>query len=100
MLVENNKPYIAVFKLGSGEEFICRVLEETSTQYVVSKALILAQTSKGIQFVPIMMLADPEKDVIIPKPVIVGQPSAEIQSQYESLVTGIALPASRSIIQA
>ena len=99
MLIENKEPYIAIFKLGSGEEFICRVIKERTDEYVVFKPLTLAQTSKGLQFVPIMMLADLEKNVIIPKPVIVGQPSDEIRSQYESIVSGIALPAARSIIQ-
>jgi len=100
MLVENNKPYIAIFKLASGEEFVCRVVEERTNEYVVLKPLTLGQTSKGLQFIPIMMLADLEKNVIIPKPVIVGEPSSEIRSQYESLVSGIALPTARSIIQA
>lgn len=100
MLIQKQKelPYIAALKLSSGEEFICKVVDETVTSYIVTKPLTLGQTAQGVQFVPIMMLADPDKEVIIPKPVIVGQPAPGIESQYESITTGIALPQKSSII--
>lgn len=92
-------PYIAVFKLSSGEEFICKVVEETDSTYVVSNPLTLGQSAQGVQFMPIMMLADPDKNIEVPKPVIVGTPQSNIESQYESLTSGIALPSKGSIIK-
>ena len=101
MLVSKQKtPYVSILKMPSGEEFICKVVEETDTHYVVSKPLTLGQTAKGIQFIPILMLADPEKNVTIPKPVIVGIPDPKTESQYESMTSGIALPQKSSILQA
>jgi hypothetical protein len=99
MLQQKQKevPYIGIFKLGSGEEFVCKVLQETANAFIVSKPLTLGQTQKGVQFVPILMLADPDKSITIPKPVIEGEPSPELISQYESITTGIALPQKSAI---
>ncbi len=91
-------PYIAIFKLGSGEEFVCKVIAETMVSYTVSKPLTIGQTASGVQFVPILMLADPDKPVVIPKPVIQGEAPATLESQYESITTGIALPKKSAII--
>lgn len=91
-------PYISVLKMPSGEEVICRVVEETTTHYVVSKPLTLGQTAQGVRFIPVLMMADPEKNVEIPKPLIVGTPASEMESQYESITTGIAIPAKSGII--
>lgn len=100
MLIQSRKetPYTAIFKLGSGEEFICKVMNETDDFYSVTKPLTLGQTQQGVQFIPLLMLADPDKSVEIPKPVIIGIPGTEVESQYESLVTGIALPKKSKII--
>lgn len=100
MLLQKQKelPYVAVFKLSSGEEFICKVVDETETSYSVTKPLSLGQTAKGVQFIPALMLADPEKPISIPKPVIHGEVPPDLESQYESITTGIALPKKSAII--
>ena len=99
LLQKKGTPYISVLKMPSGEEFICKVVNETDTHYVVSKPLTLGQTAQGVSFIPVLMLADPDKNVEIPKPVIVGIPSTEMESRYESLTSGIALPQKSSIIK-
>lgn len=99
-MLKQTQPYITIMKMMSGEEFICKVISETSTEYVVSKPLTLGQTQQGVQFIPVMMLADPDKHVTIPKPVIIGVPTLDMESKYESITTGIALPAKSSIIKA
>jgi hypothetical protein len=38
------------------------------------------------------MMADPDKVVIVPKPVVIGEPSGQLQSQYEQATSSIALP--------
>ena len=95
---QQTTPYIAIFKLSSGEELVCKVVNEDAVSYTVSKPLTIGQTPKGVQFVPVLMLADPDKHVTIPKPVICGTPTSELESQYESVTTGIALPQKSSII--
>lgn len=100
MLINKPKqtPYIAVLRLTTGEEIVCKVVEETAMSYVVSKPLTLGQTAQGVQFVPFMMLADSEKHIVIPKPVIYGEVPPKLESQYESITSGIALPEKSSII--
>lgn len=91
-------PYIGTFKLSSGEEFICKVVEETDTSYAVLKPLCLVSTQQGVQFAPLLLLGSPDERVHIPKPVIHSLPAESQISQYESMTSGIALPKKSSII--
>ena len=100
MLTQKQKelPYIAVFKMGNGEEFIAKVVDETLTGFSVIKPLTLGQTAEGIRFVPVLMLADPEKPISIPKPIISAEPAPGLLQQYETAISGIALPKKSSIV--
>lgn len=91
-------PYVGVFKLASGEEFIGKVVEETAVMYIVSKPRCLVNTERGLQFAPLMMLGDPNDDVFVPKPVIYSKPNEPLLNQYESSISVIALPKKSSII--
>jgi hypothetical protein len=92
-------PYIAVFKLSTGDEFLTKVLEITDTEYVVSKPLTIVSTEQGWRFVPLVMMADIDADIRLPKNlVIVSKPQAELESQYQAAVSGIVLPKTSSII--
>ena len=93
-------PYIGVFKLQTGEEFIGKVVEETMTSITVIKPLTVVNTQQGAQFVPVMFMVDQDKPVIFPKPLIKGEPSEAVVTQYESLISGIALPAKQGILMA
>jgi hypothetical protein len=99
LIQKKSNPYITVLKMPSGEEFICKVVDENDTHYFVSKPLTLGQTPQGVSFIPLLMLADIDKNIEIPKPVIIGIPSQEMVSKYESLTSGIALPQKSSIIK-
>jgi len=94
MLTQKQKdiPYIGVFKVGSGEEFIAKVVDETMIAYRVEKPLCMVATDTGLRFAPFLMMADPDKVVIVPKPVVIGEPSGQLQSQYEQATSSIALP--------
>jgi len=92
-------PYIGIFKLGSGEEFIGKVIDETITSYTITKPLTIVQVpGQGPQFAPVLMMADGDKPITFPKPLITGIPSAALETQYESITSGIALPQKSSII--
>ena len=91
-------PYIGVFKLNSGEEFIAKVVDETMVSLTVSKPLCMVPTERGYQFAPLMMMADLDANVQIPKPVMQGKPNDQLLNQYESATSGIALPQKSSII--
>jgi hypothetical protein len=94
MLAQKPKetPYIAIFKTGSGEEFIGKVVEETMLSYNVLSPLCMVATDKGFQFAPFMMMANGEEPVSIPKPIITGRPDKKLEAQYEQILSPIALP--------
>jgi len=84
-------PYIGIFKTQAGEEFIGKVVDENATEYQVKSPLCMVATDKGFQFAPFIMMADPEKPVIVPKPIITGVPASKLQEQYEQAITPIQL---------
>lgn len=91
-------PYIGVFKLGSGEEFIAKVVNETETDITVTKPLCMVPTERGLSFAPLFMMGDMEAPVSLPKPIIQTKANEQLVSQYETSTTGIVLPKKSSII--
>jgi len=84
-------PYIGLFKVGTGEEFIARVTEETSDYIKVEKPLCMVGTDQGLRFAPFLMMADPDKSIMIPKPLISAEPASALQKQYEQATSTIVL---------
>lgn len=84
-------PYIAVFKIASGEEFIGEIIDETMMAYKVKKPLCMVPTEKGFQFAPFMLMADTESYVQVPKPVIIASPAKNLKASYEQATSPIAL---------
>ena len=95
---QNTVPYVGVFKIASGEEFIGRVVAESATMYTISKPLCMVGTDKGFQFAPFIMMGNMDADVELPKPVIHTEPNTQILDQYETATSPIALPKKSSII--
>jgi hypothetical protein len=95
---QNTVPFVGVFKIASGEEFIGNVVAETATSYTVSKPLCMVGTDKGFQFAPFIMMGDMDADVEIPKPVIQTTPNKMIEEQYVTSTSVIAMPKKNSII--
>lgn len=91
-------PFIGVFKLATGEEFIAKVVEETMLGYKVEKPLCMVQAERGLAFAPLMMMADSTKSINIPKPVITATPAPELAAKYEGATSTIALPKKSGII--
>jgi hypothetical protein len=101
MLVQKKEAsYIRVFKLSTGEEIIAGVIEETTAAIMIKHPLQMVMGQKGPQFAPFMMMADPGKTVSLNRSLIVATttPVVELEGQYESITTGIALPQKSSII--
>ena len=91
-------PYIGIFKLGSGEEFITKVVEETIMGFTIFKPLCMVPTEKGLQFAPLVMMGDIEAKVFLPKPVINTVPNQQLLEQYESAISPIIVPKKSAII--
>jgi len=85
-------PYIAIFKTGSGEEFIAKVIDETMIAFTIRSPLCMVSTEQGMRFAPYMMMADPDKPINVPKPVTTGVPPLKLEEQYEQVLSPIALP--------
>lgn len=102
MLTQKQKetPYIGVFKLSTGEEIITNVVDETATSFMIKNPLCMVPTQKGYQFAPLLMMADADKPVSLNKALVVAStlPVVELEGQYESITTGIALPQKSKII--
>jgi hypothetical protein len=84
-------PYFSVFKTGAGEEFIGKVVEETMMAYHVKTPLCMVATQQGFQFAPFIMMADPEKFIVVPKPAITAVPAPKLLEQYEQAISPIQL---------
>lgn len=100
LLQKQTTPYIRVFKLVTGEEIITKVTKEDEKNYTIEKPLQMAMTQRGLQFAPVAMMMDPDKSIELSKEKIVfqGPPVSELENQYESATTGIALPQKSGII--
>jgi hypothetical protein len=100
MLKQTQKqiPYIQVFKTGSGEEFIATVVEETMLNYTITNPLCMVQVDNRLQFAPFMMMADPKRGIVVPKPIITANAAPDLEVQYESITSGIAMPKKQAII--
>ena len=97
-MIKQSTPYTAIFKTNSGEEFIANVVEENSNSFIVEKPLCMIAAGNGLQFAPFMMMADPDKAVTVPKPVITASPAGSLESQYEQAISKIVLPKKSAII--
>lgn len=102
LLQKQTTPYIRIFKLVTGEEIITKVTGEDDKNYTIDKPLQMGMGQRGFQFAPVVIMMDPDRPLELPKDKIIlqGPPVAEIESQYESMTTGIALPTKSSIIKA
>lgn len=102
MLLEKQKdtPYIGIFKLSTGEEIITQVISYTPTDYTIKNPLCMVATAQGYQFAPVLIMAEPGKPIELDKSLTVmrGFPGIELEGQYESALSGIALPKKSSII--
>jgi hypothetical protein len=100
MLVQKQKnlPYIGIFKTQSGEELIAKVVEETMIAFTIEKPLCMVMGERGLQFAPFLMMADMEKPITLPKPMISATPQFSIEEQYESVTSKIVVPKKSSII--
>jgi hypothetical protein len=102
MLAQKQKdtPYIGLFKLSTGEEVIATVVEDTPLAFMIKNPLCMVATQKGYQFAPWLMMADASKVIPLNKALVVTNttPIVELEGQFESITTGIALPQKSSII--
>lgn len=84
---------VVSMKLITGEEIITKLIEETATEFKVSKPLVLSVGQQGMGMIPMMFTVDPEKDLKILKSsvVVISNTDKQFANQYLQGTTGIAM---------
>lgn len=94
MLKQTQKelPYIGIFKVMTGEEFVAKVLDDNMFGYTIEKPLCLVATERGTQFAPFMMMNDPDKAIALNKSAVVATsvPQGKLRDMYEEITSPIA----------
>lgn len=101
MLKEKKQyPSIQSFKLSTGEEIVAKVTGEDLSSFHIEKPMQLVMGPNGPQLAPAVLMFDQRKNLNLNKSLILidGPTMPELEGQYESIVTGIALPQKSSII--
>jgi hypothetical protein len=84
---------VVTLKLVSGDELICKLVEQKDKSYKVRKPLLLSLNPQGMGMIPFMFTVDQEKDVEIFKDSVMSIQVTDKQfaSQYMQGTTGLAL---------
>lgn len=84
---------VITLKLTSGEELVGKLVEETGTQYKLSKPLVIGHTPKGPGLMPYLFTVSPDKDIKILKTAVTVAEATdeEFAKQYLQGTTGITL---------
>lgn len=80
-------------KLISGEEILAKLVEETDTEYKISKPLVLSVGQQGLGMIPFLFTVNPDKDLKISKSsvIVVTNTDKQFADQYLQGITGIAM---------
>lgn len=92
MLVQTHKPNdIITLKLVTGEEVITKLVSVNDNSYVVSKPLVLSISAQGPAMTPLLLTADLDGDINLPKQTIIAVAKTEktTANQYIKGTTGI-----------
>jgi hypothetical protein len=92
---------VYTFKLITGEELICRIIEETDENFRITKPLTLVPSREGLGMTQSMFSATFDKDAKLNKTAVVIGPSEtrrDIADSYVQGTTGIKPVTKPSII--
>jgi hypothetical protein len=92
---------VYTFKLITGEELICRIIDETNENFRITKPLTLVPSREGLGMTQSMFSATFDKDARLNKTAIVIGPSEtrkDIADSYIEGTTGIKTVTKPSII--
>ena len=80
-------------KLSSGEEIVARLEDETATQFILKKPMVLIMQQQGMGLAPFMFSVSPDAKFTILATTVtcVAKTEGEIAKQYTSTTSGIQL---------
>jgi hypothetical protein len=84
---------VVTFKLTSGEEVVAKLVEETETQYKLSRPMVLSMTQQGVGMMPYLFTVSPDTEVKLNKTTItmVEATDKSFADQFLQSTTGIKL---------
>ena len=93
MLINKSSKEIVGFKLVSGEEVVAKIVEENSTDYIVSKPMTLIANQQGLGMMQSMMSMNTNSNVILKKSAVVFVTDIipDMENHYIETTSGIAL---------
>jgi hypothetical protein len=82
---------IMTFKMAGGDEIVCRIVEDNTDSYVVSKPSMVVMTERGPAMILSMLSVDPDSNVTLYKHhIALSAPTAEEnQRHYIQATSGI-----------
>jgi hypothetical protein len=84
---------VVTLRLTTGEEIICKLVEDTATNVSVSKPMVLSMGQQGLGMMPFIFTVHPDKNIKLAKASVVMMEATDKQfaDQYIQSTTGIKL---------
>jgi len=84
---------VVTLRLTTGEEIICKLVEDTATNVSISKPMVLSMGQQGLGMMPFIFTVHPDKNVKLAKASVVMMEATDKQfaDQYIQSTTGIKL---------
>lgn len=102
MLATNgyNKDTIVSFKLVNGDEIVAKIVEETTTHYVVSKPCTVVPSAKGLGLIQSLFTSDLNKSISLDKSHVMLHSATvkDVEDYYIQTTTGITPATAGGII--
>jgi len=84
---------VVTIKLTSGEELVCKLIEDAISFYKLSRPLVIGHTPKGPGLMPYLFTVNPDKEIKLLKTAVtvVEATDKEFADQYIQSTTGIRM---------
>jgi hypothetical protein len=84
---------VVTLRLTTGEEIICKLVEDTATNVLISKPMVLSMGQQGLGMMPFIFTVHPDKNIKLAKASVVMMEATDKQfaDQYIQSTTGIKL---------
>ena len=84
---------IVSFKLANGDEIVGKVVEETPTDFVISKPCLVVPSQQGIGLMQALFSASPDADIPVSKAhIMMKSPTLDqLQQHYIKTTTGLEI---------
>lgn len=91
---------IYTFKLTNGEELVAKIQQKFDTHYEIQHPISMILGPQGLQMMPSLFSANPDKNVLlnISNIALACEAREDVRSKYIEATTGLVTPPSKQII--